>query len=135
MSKKYDKITVKIPTKFIWFFIISLIIYIMATYYRVYQADRLIDNRDNNRNFVIELGKELKNKAGVIVKNNNFDPILPNTLLRILLRKTGDSILSYEYDKRLIIKTSGNNKIIDIRDIVNYANVSKDGNDYIVYLN
>lgn len=38
----------------------------------------------NNRGFAIKLSKELHNKAGLAVKNNNFDPIMPAALLRVL---------------------------------------------------
>lgn len=113
-------------------FFFSLVVYVGSMYYKTSQAKKVFDSREYNREFSIKLGQELQDKAGFVVANNNFDPIMPNTLLRILLR-TDDSISSYEYSKNLIINTNGNN-IIDIRDIVDYVTVTKDKNKYSIYL-
>ncbi len=115
-------------------FFISLVLYVGSSYYKTEYAKALFDNRENDRNFAINLSKVLHNKAGLIVANNNFDPIMPATFLRIMLRMPDDEIASYQYDKNLIISTTGKNRIIDIRDIVKYAHVSKNNNQYTIYL-
>lgn len=115
-------------------FFVSLALYVASSYYKTEHAKGLFDNRENNRNFAIQLSKDLRNKAGLIVANNNFDPIMPATFLRVVLRMPDDEVASYQYEKNLIITTTGKNRIIDVRDIINYAHVSKDNNQYTIYL-
>jgi hypothetical protein len=116
-------------------FLIAIIIYIASSYYKVNYANALFDSREQNREFIIDLSNEFKNKAGVIISKNNFDPILPNTLLRILLRTNENYISSYNYNgKKLTISATQEANLIDIRDIVQYLVVNKTKNNYIVYL-
>lgn len=115
-------------------FCISIMIYVASSYYKTHNARALFDNRENSRNFVIQLSQQLHNKAGLVIANNNFDPIMPNTLLKVLLRMADNEVKSYKYDKNLVIMMAGETRVIDVRDIIDYAHVSKDNNQYTIYL-
>lgn len=116
-------------------FFISIIFYILSSYYKVDSANSLFESREVNKNFVIKLSKEFKNKAGIVISKQNFDPILPNTLLSIILKTPNNYIESYIYDgSKLIIKATKESNIIDIRDIIKYLVINKSKNDFILYL-
>lgn len=125
---------VDFPPITVTIFFVSLVFYVASSYYKTDSATQLFDNRENNREFAIKLSQALHDKSGLVVANNNFDPIMPATFLRIMLRMPDKEVKSYKYDKNLIITTTGKNRVIDIRDIINYAHVSKDNNQYTIYL-
>ena len=116
-------------------FFISIILYIFSSYYKVDAANTLFESREVNKNFVIKLSKEFKKKAGIIISKQNFDPILPNTLLSVILKTPDNYIENYIYDEsKLIISATKNSNIIDIRDIIKYLVINKSQNDFILYL-
>jgi hypothetical protein len=115
-------------------FFLTLIFYVASSYYKTHYAAELFNARDAKRDFITKLNFELQNKAGMVISRNNFDPILPNTLLRILLKTPENYIKSYTYNKDLIITPSNNGNVIDIRDIVKYLVVNKNGANYVLYL-
>jgi hypothetical protein len=115
--------------------IFSVFVYIISGYYKFNYENALYDSRENNRNFIINLSKEFKSKAGIFISKNNFDPIMPNTLLKILLRTEDNYISSYSYNgKNLVIYSSGSPNITDIKDIISYLVVTKNKNKYTLYL-
>jgi hypothetical protein len=116
-------------------FLIAIIIYIISSYHKVDSANILFESRESNKDFIIKLSKEFKEKAGVIISKNNFDPIMPNTILRVFLRTNQNYIKGYTYkDKKLTISTYENSNIIDIRDIIKYLAINKNKNNYTLYL-
>lgn len=125
---------IKFSPKAIVLFFISLMVYVASSYYKTTSTSALFKNREENRRFTIKLSQSLHDKAGLVVANSNFDPIMPVTFLRILLRMPDEEVVSYEYDGNLIITTKGKERVIDVRDIVNYARVSKNENQYTIYL-
>jgi len=134
MSKKKSKYSFFINFLVLVIFLTSLVTYVASNYYKTSSAKKLFDNRQDNREYAIKLSQELHDKAGMIVANSNFDPIMPVTLLRILLRMPEDEIKSYTYNQDLIITTTGVEPIIDIRDIIDYAHVTKNSNQYTISL-
>jgi hypothetical protein len=130
-----EKSTIEFSPKVVALFVLSLVIYIASSYYKTSNASALFDNRENNRKFAIKLSQSLHGKAGLVVANGNFDPIMPATLLKVLLRMPENEVASYQYDKNLIITTIGKSRVINISDIINYAKVGKSNNQYTIYLN
>ncbi len=115
-------------------FIISVGLFALSVNYKTSYTTLLIEKRDAKREFVITLSNELRRKAGVVISKNNFDPILPNTILRVMLRTPENYIASYKYSGNLVINAAQSGNVIDLRDIIRYAPVQKVQNSWNIAL-